>query len=419
MKKLVVYGAKKLVGMQKVQGSKNACLPIIIATLLTGGETVLHQCPILSDSVASCKILNHLGCSTKFEHHVLITNSKNFCKTEIPNELMIKMRSSIIFLGAILARHGKAIVSFPGGCKIGKRPINWHLNAFKQMGTKIKIDGNKLICTVYKKKLTGAHIKLKFPSVGATENILLAATTANGTTTIENAAIEPEIIDLCVFLKRCGAKIKGEGTKKIWIEGVEKLHPCQHKIMADRIVAATLLCATAATKGEILLSSINPSILSSVFPIFKAMNCKTQCFKNGIFFKSAKTLKSNLKIKTKPYPGFPTDLQPIFMALACTAKGKTTFEETIFENRFNHAKQLQKFGANIEIVNQKTAIVYGKTRLHKANVCATDLRGGAGALIAALAANGKSTISNIDYIDRGYEQIETQLQNLGAAIDRA
>lgn len=379
---------------------------------------MLHQCPILSDSVASCKILNHLGCPTKFENHILITNSKNFCKTEIPNELMIKMRSSIIFLGAILARHGEAIVSFPGGCKIGKRPIDWHLAAFKQMGAKIRIKGNKLICTVYKKRLNGASIKLKFPSVGATENILLAATTANGTTIIENAAIEPEIIDLCVFLKRCGAKINGEGTKKIWIEGVEKLHPCQHKIMADRIVAATLLCATAATRGEILLSSISPSILSSVFPILKAMNCKIQCFKNGIFFKSANTLQSNLKIKTKPYPGFPTDLQPIFMALACTAKGKTTFEETIFENRFKHAKQLQKFGANIKILNHKTAIVYGKTNLHRADVHATDLRGGAGALIAALAANGKSTISNIGYIDRGYEHIETQLQNLGAEINR-
>lgn len=419
MKKLVVYGAKKLIGMQTVQGSKNSSLPIMVATLLTNDEVVLKNCPILNDSIATCEILNFLGCSTTIENNAIVINSKNLNKTEIPKNLMTKMRSSIVFLGAILGRCNEATVYFPGGCKIGKRPINFHLQALRQMGATIKLDHKKLVCKVKNKRLNGAHIKLKFPSVGATENILLAATLANGTTTIENAAVEPEIVDLCNFLIKSGAKISGAGTKTIIIEGVKALKPITYKIMADRIVAATLLCAAAATKGEIFLKSINPKTLNPFFQILEQMGCQIHIFQEGILFKTTKQLKTNFKIETRPHPGFPTDLQPILMALTSVAKGKTTFIETIFENRFKHVQQLKKFGAVIDIVDEKQALVTGTPNgLHCANVFATDLRGGAGALIAALTAPGKSTISNIDLIDRGYESIEKQLSALGALITR-
>ena len=418
MKKLVVYGAKKLIGMQKIHGSKNSCLPIMVATLLANGETTLKNCPILSDSIATCKILNFLGCSTQIEKDAIVVNSKNMNKTKIPKELMTKLRSSIIFLGAILARCNQATVCFPGGCEIGKRPIDFHLKALQQMGTQIKLENEMLVCKVKNKRLNGAKIRLAFPSVGATENILLAASTANGTTTIENAAIEPEIVDLCNFLIKCGAQIHGYGTKTITIYGVEKLNPTCHRIMADRIVAATILCAVAATKGEVFLKSINPRIIASILPIFKQMNCTIYGFDDGIFLKSSRNLKTNFTIKTMPYPGFPTDMQPIFMALASVAQGYTTFIETIFENRFKHTQQLKKFGALVDLINEKTAIVKGQPELHNANVVATDLRGGAGAIIAALAAPGKSSISNVKFIDRGYEAIEKQLTNLGASIVR-
>ncbi len=418
MKKLVVHGAKKLIGMQKVQGSKNACLPIIVAGLLIGDEVVLNRCPILSDSLATCNILKYLGCSFKFENNTLIINSKNLNTTEIPINLMNKLRSSIIFLGAILARCKNAVMSFPGGCKIGKRPIDLHLNALKQMGVNIQIKGYKLICNVNSKNLMGANINLTFPSVGATENILLAACTATGTTTINNAAVEPEIVDLCNFLKKCGAKIKGAGTKTLVVEGVSQLHPCNYEIMADRIVAATLICAVAATKGELFLKSIHPSVLNSIFPILKHMGCVIETFNDGIFFKASNVLKTNFTIQTKPFPGFPTDLQPIFMALSSIAQGRTTFIETIFENRFKHIYELNKFGAAVSLINRNKAIVIGKQQLQPADVTATDLRAGAAMLIAALNANGESTISNVDFIDRGYENIENQLNNFGASVTR-
>ena len=390
----------------------------MVATLLVNGETTLKNCPLLSDSIATCQILKFLGCSTQIEKNTVIINSRALSKTKIPKELMTKMRSSIIFLGAMLARCNQATVCFPGGCKIGKRPIDLHLTALKQMGAQIKLENDNLICKVKNKKLNGATINLKFPSVGATENILLAATTANGTTIIKNAAIEPEIVDLCHFLIKCGAKIYGSGTKTITIHGVKKLTTTSHKIMADRIAAATLICAAAVTKGELFLKSINSKILNSIFPILKQMNCTIYGFNDGIFFKSAKNLKTNFKIETKPYPGFPTDLQPIFMALTSVAKGQTIFTETIFENRFKHINQLKKFGALIKIIDKKTALVKGTQNIHSANVYATDLRGGAGAIIAALAAPGKSTISNVNLIDRGYESIEKQLTGLGASITR-
>lgn len=421
LKKLVVYGAKKLQGEQIVQGSKNACLPIIVATILTRGENVLKRCPTLNDTINTCKILTILGCTTQKQQNHLIINTKNLYGNEISKYLMTTMRSSIIFLGALLARCGQATVYLPGGCNIGSRPIDFHVSAFEKMGIKIKKTGDKLFCKVRHNKIKGAKIYLPFPSVGATENIILAAVTANGNTTICNAAIEPEIEDLCCYLKKCGAKIKiiKNNKKVIRIKGVEKLHPAEYTIMPDRIVASTILCAVAATKGEVMLKSVKHQHLSHILNILSEMGCYVKIFKNDdkIFLKGSRNLKAIPKIKTMPHPGFPTDLQPIVMALSCVATGTSIFMETIFENRFLHVPELKKFGSIIEVKN-KIAVTKGVKQLHSANVYATDLRGGAALIVAAMNAKGISKIYNLPYIDRGYEKVEEQFFKLGANIFR-
>lgn len=420
MKKLVVYGSKKLHGEQIIQGSKNASLPIIVATILTKGENILNRCPVLNDTINICKILNLLGCKTKREGNRLTVNTKDLFSNEISKYLMTTMRSSIIFLGALLARCNEAIVYAPGGCNIGKRPINFHLEAFKKMGVEVKRYGEKLHFKVKQKKIKGAKITLPFPSVGATENIILAAVTAQGNTTIYNAAIEPEIEDLCCYLKKCGALIKilKNGQKTILIEGVENLNPCEYDIMPDRIVAATLLCAVAATSGEVMLKCINHKYLFHILEILAQMQCYIKIYENdNIYLKAKKKLKAIKKIKTMPHPGFPTDLQPIVMALCCATYGTTVFMETVFENRFIHVKELEKFGAIIK-VKDKIAVTKGIGALHAANVFATDLRGGAALIVAAMAAKGISKIYNLTYIDRGYEKVEDQFFKLGANIFR-
>ncbi len=420
MKKLVIYGSKKLKGELTVQGSKNASLPILIATILTKGENILKRCPNLNDTINTCKILTILGCKTKRQENSLIVDTTNLYGNEISKHLMSTMRSSIIFLGALLARCKEAIVYLPGGCDIGTRPINFHISALKQMGIQVKKTGEKLHCKVKGEKIKGANIFLSFPSVGTTENIILAAVTAEGTTNIFNAAIEPEIEDLCNYLKKCGAKIKVTKNNKnsISIEGVEKLNPCTYKIMPDRIVAATIFSAVAATKGEVLLKSIKPIHLNHTLKILNEMGCLIKTYDDdNIFLKIKKPLKAVKEIKTMPHPGFPTDLQPIIMALSCFAKGTTIFIETIFENRFRHVPELEKFGAIIKVKN-RICVTKGIANLHSANVCATDLRGGAALIVAAMGAHGISKICNLPYIDRGYEKIEEQFFKLGANIFR-
>ena len=383
MKKLVIYGSKKLKGEQYVQGSKNACLPIIVSTILTRGENILKRCPNLNDTINTCKILTMLGCETRRQNDALIIDTKNLYGFEISKYLMNTMRSSIIFLGAILARCKEAIVYLPGGCEIGKRPINFHISALEKMGVEIKKDGEKLHCKVKDKNIKGATIFLSFPSVGATENIILAAVTAKGTTKIINAAIEPEIEDLCNFLTKCGAKIKifKENKKTILIEGVKELFPSEYEIMPDRIVGATILSAVAATSGEVLLKSIKPQYVSHILKILSSMGCYIKTYDNdNIYLKSDKNLVAVKQIKTMPHPGFPTDLQPIVMALSALAKGTTIFVETIFENRFRHVNELKKFGALIK-VKDRVAVTEGVQHLKAANVYATDLRGGAALIV--------------------------------------
>ncbi len=418
MEKIVVNGGKKLEGECKIQGSKNASLPIIGATMLSSGENVLHMCPMLRDTETACKILQLLGCKTNWQEDALIINSSGLCNNEISKNLMNQMRSSIIFLGAILARCGEARVYFPGGCDIGSRPIDLHIDALKKMGVDVNECGGQLDCKVNGKRMHGAEIFLSFPSVGATENILLAAVTAKGKTVINNAAVEPEIEDLCNYLNKCGAKIVGGGTQIIQIEGVDSLKPCEYTIMPDRIVAATLLCGVAATGGEIFLKSVNAGNLSSVLPVLSDMGCKVRVFGKSIFLKAKELLFAPKQpIRTMPYPGFPTDLQPIMMALSCFAEGTTIFVETIFENRFRHVPELKRLGASIRIEG-RVAVVEGSRELRGTCVYGTDLRGGAALIVAGLAAMGRTEIFKLCYVDRGYEKIEEQFSELGANIFR-
>lgn len=417
MKKLVVNGGRKLCGECVVQGAKNSSLPIIGATMLTNGENILHKCPILEDTITACEILASLGCKTTWQDDSLIIDSDGLCNAQISKCLMNKIRSSIIFLGAILARCKEATVYFPGGCDIGSRPIDLHLSAFRKMGVNITECGGKLQCKVMGSKIYGAEIFLSFPSVGATENILLAAVTAEGETIIHNAAVEPEIEDLCNYLNKCGAKIFGGGTQVIKIEGVESLTACEYSIMPDRIVATTLLCGLAASGGEIFLRDANPKDLSAVITVLEEMGCNIRTYGDNIFCQVKKQLLAPPPIRTMPHPGFPTDAQPIMMALCCIARGTSIFVETIFENRFRHVFELNKFGASIR-VEDRVAVVEGVNKLNGACVSATDLRGGAALVVAALSADGKSEISEVRYIDRGYAKIEEQFSKLGGSVLR-
>lgn len=413
---LVIDGGAPLTGEISVHGAKNSSLPLLAATLLSAGRSVLHNCPELSDVDTACRILEHLGCSVEREGPTLTVDSSELSCSEIPEALMGEMRSSIVFLGAIAARLGTARVCFPGGCELGPRPIDLHLTALQQLGLEIQDDHGFLDCSV-RGRLKGAKISLSFPSVGATENILLAACTAEGDTVINNAASEPEIVDLANFLNECGADIRGAGEQSILVCGVEKLHSAEHRVIPDRIVAATYLCCAAATGGELLVRDCCPAHLDSVFPILEEMGCKLIVGRESIYIKAKQHLHPVKIVRTMPYPGFPTDAQPPILSLAAIADGTSVFVENIFENRFKHVGELLKMGANIK-VEGKVAVIEGVSSLSGANVRAYDLRAGAAMVVAGLAAHGRTTISDIQHIDRGYEQIDRDLRSLGAQISR-
>lgn len=385
--------------------------------MLAKGESVLFRCPRLKDVSTACCILEELGCKTRWDQDALCICADQMDGIEIPQTLMHQMRSSIVFLGAMLARCGEALVHFPGGCDIGSRPIDLHIAALRKMGVLIREHGGSLECKVPGGRMKGAEIFFSFPSVGATENLLLAAATAQGRTVLHNAASEPEVTDLAMFLNACGARIEGAGTSTLSIEGVEQLTACEYQIIPDRIAAATLLAAAAITGGELMLDGVCPLHLSSILPLLEGAGCKVREQESSVYLKGCATLRHLDSVKTMPYPGFPTDAQPIMMALACKARGISIFVENIFENRFRHVPQLQKFGANIH-VQDRAAIVEGASELTGACAQATDLRGGAAVVLMALAAQGVSEVTNIEYIDRGYEAIELQLSQLGAQIHR-
>lgn len=419
MQKLIINGGNRLNGEIAVQGAKNAVLPILAAAVLCKGEVVLHNCPRLSDVYSAMRILTSLGCSAGFDggsKNTVIVNTDGLSSADIPDRLMREMRSSIFFLGALVGRTGGCRITLPGGCDLGQRPIDIHINALRKMGVTVTEQHGEILCRC-ENKLKGAKLSLPFPSVGATENIILAAVLANGRTEITNAAREPEIACLAEFLNKCGADIVGAGSSTIIINGKEELRGCDFTIMPDRIAAATYLFCAACAKGEIILKKSCPKHLDAVFAVLEQHGCNISSTEDTIFFSGKEPLHSPDIIRTMVYPGFPTDCQAFTMSAACIAQGTTVFVENIFENRYRHAEELRRMGANIR-AEGKVAVVEGVKKLYGAKVCAPDLRGGAGLVAAALCADGISEISGLEHIDRGYEAIESVLSDIGANIKR-
>lgn len=412
MKSYIIEGGKKLEGTVKISGSKNASLPILAATILSEKTNKLYNVPQIKDTKTTLEILKLLGCKIKQNSGKIEINSKHITKTEIPEHLMREMRSTVIMAGALLGRFKEVTFSYPGGCDIGSRPIDLHINAFKKLGVEITEEAGFIKCKA--NKIIGTNIDLDFPSVGATENIILATVLSTGTTTINNAAMEPEIIDMVQFLKKMGAKIQGEGTNQIIIDGVEKLSGVSYNIMPDRIEAGTILCAVAATGGNVTLDNVMPEHLTAVINKLEETGCKIEINNKKITLNAPKKLKS-IDIKTMTYPGFPTDLQQIFATMLVKASGTSIIVENIFESRYKYISELRKMGAKIT-VEGKTAIIKGARKINATTVVCTDLRGGAALVIAGLMAKGKSRVENIGYIQRGYENLENKLGSLGAKI---
>ena len=409
-----VRGGKQLEGEIRVQGAKNSALPILAAALLCKTQVTLYNCPRLTDCDAAMRILTTLGCSCRRDGNCVTINPSVITGTCIPAALMREMRSSVIFSGALLGREKVCRLSLPGGCEIGARPIDFHLAAFRKMGAEITEEHGYLDCRTG--KLCGAVIRLPLASVGATENIMLAAVLADGVTEIHNAAREPEIEDLAQFLIRCGARINGVGTGLIVIEGVRELYGCDYSIMPDRIAAATYLCCGAITRGELMLTKADFRSAEPFLSVLEQMGCSIYSFgEDSVYLNARKRLKAPSVIRTAVHPGFPTDAQPVLMALCSAVPGTTIFVETIFENRYRHAAELMRLGAKIN-VEGRVAVVEGTERLSGAELMATDLRGGAAMIVAGLFADGTTKIGNAGYIYRGYEDIEERLRSVGADI---
>ncbi len=416
MESIVINGGKKLKGEIEVQGSKNSTLPILAATVLVEGVSVIHNCPDLKDVNAAVKILEHLGCLVKREKNTLTVDSRQISCYNVPDELMREMRSSIVFLGSILSRTGSAVLSSPGGCEIGLRPIDLHLSSLKALGADITESHGKIRCKQSKNDFD-AVISLSFPSVGATENIILACCKGRGRTVIHNAAREPEIKDLADFLCGCGCRIHigCEGT--IVIDAVEKLHGCEHKVIPDRIAALTFMSACVATGGDITLTGTDTAHYRSVIPVFEGMGADINDRGKSLRISVSGRPKAVRDIRTMPYPGFPTDAQAPVMALTCICDGTSVIVENIFESRFKHVGELVRMGAKIKIEG-KIALVDGVSTLYGANVESPDLRGGAALIVAGLSAVGTTRVTSLCHIDRGYCKIEESFSALGADIRR-
>ncbi|MDR2437657.1 MAG: UDP-N-acetylglucosamine 1-carboxyvinyltransferase [Endomicrobium sp.] len=415
MDKIIIHGGKKLKGEVTISGSKNSALPILFAALLTDESSVIKNVPSLADINTTVEFLNFIGKKTAKNGNTIMTCSSTKYKHIAPYDLVRKMRASVLIMGPLLARLNKVDVSLPGGCTIGARPIDIHLTAFKKLGVEINVEGG-YVKTFAKNGLKGAVINLKFPSVGATENILLSAVLAKGKTIIINAAKEPEIGDLADVLNKMGAKINGAGTNRIIINGVINLHGFKHEVIPDRIEAATYMIAAAITKGDVVLKNVVPKHIKAVSNKLKKSGLSIKENKTSVRVKWIKSLKPQ-NIKTEVYPGFPTDVQAQWMALMCILKGYSKVEETIFENRFMHVAELQRFGANIKI-DCKVASIIGVEKFSGAPVMVSDLRAGAALVLAGLVAEGSTIVSRIYHLDRGYEMLEKKLKKLGADIKR-
>lgn len=415
MENLIISGGIRLEGKTRLQGSKNSSLPILAACAAVNGISVIHNCPRITDVDIAVAILERLGCRVSRDGGTVTVDSGDINCSAIPEELMSEMRSSIIFLGALLARFGRGSATLPGGCEIGLRPIDMHIAAFRSMGVVIEESGGSMECTA-PNGLAPSRISLSFPSVGATENIMLASLAAKGETVITNAAREPEIKDLADFLNECGAKIIGAGQSVIRIYGGRRLTGAEHRVIPDRIVASTYMACAAVTGGRAVVTEVDREHLAPVIPVFELCGCKID-FANGEMSVTAPKRAERIKyLRTMPYPGFPTDSQALVTAVAATARGTSIISERVFENRFRHVPELIKMGADIRVEDSCVAVVEGVPSLHGAKVTASDLRGGSALIAAALGARGESVIDGVRHVLRGCEDVCGNLSRLGADI---
>jgi UDP-N-acetylglucosamine 1-carboxyvinyltransferase len=414
MNRIIVRGGRRLSGRVKIHGAKNAVLPIIAASILgMEGDSVIHDAPPLDDVIVINSVLESIGIEVEYHNETIRINAQNIRTCEASYELVRKMRASFLVMGPLLTRMGQARISLPGGCAIGTRPIDQHLKGFEAMGAEIEL-GQGYIEARVQGRLKGAKIYLDVASVGATENIMMAATLAEGTTTIENAAKEPEIVDLANYLNAMGATIRGAGTGLIRIDGVDKLKGAVHTVIPDRIEAGTYMVAAAITRSDLFIEGAIADHLRPIISKLQEMGVQIEEDENGLRVFTDKPLRA-VDVKTLPYPGFPTDMQSQMMALLLTADGTAIVTETVFENRFMHVEQLVNMNAQIK-VDGRTAVISGGSRLQGAKVCATDLRAGAALILAALAADGETEVTGVHHIDRGYVDIAYKLQQLGADI---
>lgn len=416
MEKLVIHGGKPLQGTVRVSGAKNAVLPIIVASMLGTTQSTLTEIPKLADVHTVCDVIASLGVHIEHpERDTLVIDAHELTSTTAPYDLVRRMRASFLVMGPLLARKGRAQISLPGGCSIGARPIDLHLKAFEAMGAVINLENGDIEATA-PNGLKGAQIYLDFPSVGATENILMAASMADGKTVLENAAEEPEIVDLATYLNSMGANIRGAGTNVIRIEGVKELHGANHAVIPDRIEAGTFMVGAAMTQGNVFVENTISEHLKPLISKLKEVGAEVQEEIDGIRVIGHEPLRP-ADIKTLPYPGFPTDMQAQFMALTTICQGTSVVTETVFENRFMHVDEFKRMGAKIRIEG-RSAIVEGVPRLKGASVNATDLRAGAALVLSGLVAEGKTEVGYLYHIDRGYDNLVLKLQRLGADIVR-
>lgn len=418
MSSIEVIGGEQLNGELKIQGSKNAALPVIAATILNKGISILKNCPKILDVFHMIKILEELGCKTSWEGNTLTVDSKTANVTHVSEDSVRKMRSSILFLGAILGRFHEVTIAYPGGCSIGKRPIDYHLNAIRKMNVTQEFLGeDDSIIHCYTDKIVGNDIFLEFPSVGATQNAILAAVLSEGVTRIFNAAREPEITEVCRYLIEAGARICGKGSAFIEVEGVKQLHDVEFTLSPDRIVAGTYMAAIAATRGDAVLMNAPGRQIDSTIRILRKVGCNIEATEDIIKINCKRRPLSLAELKTQPYPGFPTDMQSQLMTVLCLAEGKSTIIEEIFESRFQNVEELKRMGAIIHLETEENkAMITGVKQLHGAVVHAHDLRGGAALVIAGLAAQGTTVVRDATSIERGYEDICRDLSILGAKV---
>lgn len=414
MKVLKIHGGKELEGKVKISGAKNSAVALLPATILCDDTVTLHNVPDISDVDALVDILNYLGAKVdNYEEESYRIDTKQMQNREIIEEMSNKLRASYYFMGALLGKYKKAVVSYPGGCSIGSRPIDLHLKGFESLGAKIEYEENNIIISA--EELKGSNIYLDFASVGATINIMFAAVKAEGTTIIDNAAREPEIVNIAMFLNSMGAKITGAGTSTIRIKGVKNMHSSVHEVIPDRIEAGTYIMIGACACKSLVVENVIPEYLEALTQKLLEMGVDLKIEDESIYVSNKNKLKA-VKIKTQVYPGFPTDMQQIMSSLMTTAEGRSVIEETIYENRFQNLYEIKKMGANVEI-NSNKGYIFGPTKLRGKTVNATDLRAGASLVLAALIAEGTTTINNADYILRGYEHITEKLTSLGAKIE--